>query len=175
MKKCNHHHVLNPFSGGTLTHFEGFTYSNPASSNYITRLLHPLLQFPQPNNRHTISEEMFALIDSISLDLGRMGTPHFLKQNGDFQYLTGLPTFPNSTTLKWFLFRMVPLAFPKLKKVHDWLLLFLILKPKPPARVIFDLTRRGCTRRDLLRLEHITFETKLMGSLKGIEFFIDFA
>jgi hypothetical protein len=118
---------------------------------------------------------MFTLIDSISLDLERMGRPHFLKQNGNFQYLTGLPAFPNSTTLKWFLFRMVPLALPKLKKVHDWLLLFLILKPKPPARVIFDLTRRGCTRRGLLRLEHITLLTKLTGSPKGIEFFIDFA
>jgi hypothetical protein len=34
---------------------------------------------------------------------------------------------------------MAPLALPKLRKLHDRLLLSMILKPKPPTRVIFDL------------------------------------
>jgi len=97
------------------------------------------LQFPQRNNRYTTSEEMLALIYPITLGLGRIETTHFLKHNGVFQYLTGLPTYPNPTTLRRFLFRMAPLALPKLRKLHDRLLSSMILKPIPPTKVIFDL------------------------------------
>jgi len=62
-----------------------------------------------------------------------------LTEKGVFQYLTGLPTYPNPITLRRFLLRMAPLAFPKLRKLHDRLLLSMILSPKPPIRVIFDL------------------------------------
>jgi len=82
---------------------------------------------------------MLALIYPISLGLGRIETSHLLKHNGVFQYLTGLPTYPNPTTLRRFLLRMAPLALPKLRKLHDRLLLCMILKPKSPTRVIFDL------------------------------------
>ncbi len=71
--------------------------------------------------------------------LGRIETSHLLKQNGVFQYLTGLPTYPNPTTLRRFLLRMAPLALPKLRKLHDRFLLSMILKPKSPIKVIFDL------------------------------------
>ncbi len=66
-------------------------------------------------------------------------TTHLLKQNGVFQYLTGLPTYPNPTTLRRFLLRMAPLGLPKLRRLQDRLLLSMTLKPKPPTRVIFDL------------------------------------
>jgi hypothetical protein len=75
----------------------------------------------------------------IALGLGRIETSHLLKQNGVFQYLTGLPTYPNPTTLRRFLLRMAPLALPKLRKLHDRLLLSMIVRPDPPSRVIFDL------------------------------------
>ena len=82
---------------------------------------------------------MLALIYPIALGLGRIETSHLLKENGVFQYLTGLPTYPNPTTLRRFLFRMAPLALPKLRKLHDRLLLSMIVRPNPPTRVIFDL------------------------------------
>jgi len=80
-----------------------------------------------------------ALIYPISLGLGRIETTHLLKYNGVFQYLTGLPTYPNPTTLRRFLLRMAPAALPQLKRLHDRLLLAMILKPNPPTKVIFDL------------------------------------
>jgi hypothetical protein len=82
---------------------------------------------------------MLALIYPITLGLGRIETSHLLKDNGVFQYLTGLPTYPNPTTLRRFLLRMAPLALPKLRNFHDRLLLSMVLKPEPPTRVIFDL------------------------------------
>jgi hypothetical protein len=97
------------------------------------------LRFHQRNNRYTLAEEMLALIYPISLGLGRIETTHLLKYNGVFQYLTGLPTYPNPTTLRRFLLRMAPTALPQLKKLHNRLLLAMILKPKLPTKVIFDL------------------------------------
>ena len=105
----------------------------------LRSLLSQYTHFLQRNNRYAVAEEMLALIYPISLGLGRIETSHLLKQNGVFQYLTGLPVYPNPTTLRRFLLRMAPLALPKLRKLHDRLLLSMILRPKPPIRVIFDL------------------------------------
>jgi hypothetical protein len=86
-----------------------------------------------------VAEATLALIYPISLGLGRLETAHLLKHNGVFQYLTGLPAYPDPTTLRRFLLRMAPLALSKLRRLHDRFLLSMILKPKPPIRVIFDL------------------------------------
>ena len=102
-------------------------------------LLSQYTHFLQRNNRYAVAEEILALIYPISLGLGRIETSHLLKQNGVFQYLTGIPAYPNPTTLRRFLLRMAPLALPKLRKLHDRLLLSMILRPTPPMRVIFDL------------------------------------
>jgi hypothetical protein len=140
MKKRSFHHVIISFSGDTLTHFGGiYLLQSFFKQLKLRRQLHRYLQFPQRNNRFTVAEEMLALIYPISLGLGRIETTHLLKQNGVFQYLTGLPSYPNPTTLRRFLLRMAPLALPKLRKFHEGLLLTMILKPRPPTKVIFDL------------------------------------
>jgi hypothetical protein len=140
MKKRSFHHVVISFSGDTLTHFGGiYLLQSFFKQLKLRRQLHRYLQFPQRNNRFTVAEEMLALIYPISLELGRIETTHLLKQNGVFQYLTGLPSYPNPTTLRRFLLRMAPLALPKLRKFHEGLLLTMILKPRPPTKVIFDL------------------------------------
>jgi len=128
------------FSGRRLTHFGGLYLLQKFFQKIKLRsLLSQYLHFSQRNNRYSVAEEMLALIYPISLGLGRIETSHLLKHNGVFQYLTGLPTYPNPTTLRRFLLRMAPLTLPRLRKLHDRLLLWMILKPKPPTRVIFDL------------------------------------
>jgi hypothetical protein len=140
MKKRAPHCVTISFSGDNLTHFGGiYLLQSFFKRLALRKQLHQDLQFRQRNNRYTIAEEMLALIYPILLGLGRIETFHLLKHNDVFQYLTGLPTYPNPTTLRRFLLRMAPLALPKLRKLHDRLLLSMILKPKPPTRVIFDL------------------------------------
>jgi hypothetical protein len=128
------------FSGKKLTHFGGLYLIQKFFQKINLRsLLSQYLHFLQRNNRYAVAEEMLTLIYPISLGLGRIETSHLLKQNGVFQYLTGLPVYPNPTTLRRFLLRMAPLTLPKLRKLHDRLLLSMILRPKPPIRVIFDL------------------------------------
>jgi len=128
------------FSGKSLTHFGGLYLLQKFFQKINLRsLLSQYLHFLQRNNRYTPAEEMLTLIYPIALGLGRIETSHLLKHNGVFQYLTGLPPYPNPTTLRRFLLRMAPLALPKLRKLHDRLLLLMILKPSPPTRVIFDV------------------------------------
>lgn len=140
MQKRAPHRVAISFTGDTLTHFGGiYLLQSFFKRLKLRKQLHHHLRFRQRNNRYTIAEEMLALIYPISLGLGRIETSHLLKQNGVFQYLTGLPTYPNPTTLRRFLLRMAPLALSKLRRLHDRLLLCMILKPKSPTKVIFDL------------------------------------
>jgi hypothetical protein len=140
MQKRTPRHVIISFTGNSLTHFGGiYLLQSFFKQLKLRKQLRHYLQFNQRNNRYTIAEEILALVYPISLGLGRIETSHLLKHNGVFQYLTGLPTYPNPTTLRRFLLRMAPLALPKLRNFHDRLLLSMILRPKSPTRVIFDL------------------------------------
>ena len=128
------------FTSKNVTHFAGLHLLQRFYQKIQLRsLLSRYVFFPQRNNRFSIAEEMLALVFPISLGIGRIEASYLLKQNGVFQYLTGLPAYPNPTTLRRFLLRMAPLALSRLRKLHDKLLLAMILKPHPPTRIIFDL------------------------------------
>jgi hypothetical protein len=140
MQKRTPRHVIVSFSGDSLTHFGGiYLLQSFFRRLRLRKQLRHSLHFPQRNNCYSVAEATLALIYPISLGLGRLETTHLLKHNGVFQYLTGLPAYPDPTTLRRFLLRMAPLAFSKLRRLHDRLLLSMILKPKPPTKVIFDL------------------------------------
>ncbi len=128
------------FTGKNLTHFGGLYFLQRFLQKLNLRyLLSNYIRFPQRNNRYSISEEILALLYPIMLGLGRIETSHILKHNGVFQYLTGLPVYPNPTTLRRFLLRMAPLSLNRIRRLHDKLLLIMIQKSKIPLRVIFDL------------------------------------
>lgn len=128
------------FSGEKLTHFGGvYLVQEFFKKINLRSLLTQYIRFPQRNNRYSPAEEMLALIYPIFLGIGRIEATHLLKQNGVFQYLTGLPSYPNPTTLRRFLLRMAPLALPKLRRLHDRLLAIMIAKPQLPTKLIFDL------------------------------------
>jgi hypothetical protein len=48
------------------------------------------------------SQMLLALVYPIVLGLDRIETASFLRANGTFQYLTGLPSFPDPQTLRRF-------------------------------------------------------------------------
>jgi hypothetical protein len=56
-----------------------------------------------------------------------------------FQTLTGLPTYPNPTSLRRFLRRFALRGLPKLRRLHDRLLAQMCQRPQPLRRVLFDL------------------------------------
>jgi hypothetical protein len=128
------------FTCKNITHFAGlFLLQRFLQKIQLRSLLSRHISFSQRNNRFSVAEELMALIFPISLGINRIEATHLLKQNGVFQYLTGLPAYPNPTTLRRFLLRMTPLALPRFRKLHDRLLLSMILKPKPPQKIVFDL------------------------------------
>jgi hypothetical protein len=164
MQKRTPRHVIISFTGNSLTHFGGiYLLQSFFKQLKLRKQLRHYLQFNQRNNRYTIAEEILALVYPISLGLGRIETSHLLKHNGVFQYLTGLPTYPNPTTLRRFLLRMAPLALPKLRNFHDRLLLSMILKPKPPTRVIFDLDSTVLTLYGKQEMARIGYNPKKWG------------
>jgi len=128
------------FSGTRLTHFGGvYLLGQFFKRIQLKTLFSQMVRFVQRNNSYSIAETLLSLMYPMMLGLGRIDTSHLLKHNGVFQYLTGLPAYPNPTTLRRFLLRMAPLALSKFRKLHDKLLLVMILKPHPPTHIIFDL------------------------------------
>ena len=128
------------FGAATLTHYGGVYLLH----RFVSRLgfkesvaRHVLV--PQRNNRYTIGEMLLALLYPMILGLERIETAQLLRQNGVFQYLTGLPGYPDATTLRRFLLRVAPSALPKLRALHDRFLARITVLPRPPSRVIFDV------------------------------------
>lgn len=97
------------------------------------------VRLPQRNNRYSVGEMLLALLYPMILGLERIETTQLLRQNGVFQYLTGLPSYPEPTTLRRFLLRVAPAALPKLRALHDRFLARMTVWPEVPSRLVFDL------------------------------------
>jgi hypothetical protein len=128
------------FTGKNVTHFGGIYLLHLFFKRLkLKSLLSKKVFFAQRNNHYTISEVILALVYPIALGFGRIETTHLLRHNGVFQYLTGLPAYPNPQTLRRFLLRLAPLSLPRLRRLHDKLLSSMMLKPSQPSRIIFDM------------------------------------
>src|SRR6266704_3666809 len=79
-----------------LTHFGGAYFFHEFLQLLQFRdFLARHLAYPRRNCRYTVPQMMLALIYPIVLGLDRLETASFLRSNGTFQYLTGLPSFPD--------------------------------------------------------------------------------
>src|SRR5437899_4570002 len=92
------------FGTASLTHYGGVYLLH----RFLTRIgfKHAIAQeirFLQRNNRYSVGEMLLALLYPMILGLERIETTQLLRQNGVFQYLTGLPSYPEATTLRRFL------------------------------------------------------------------------
>jgi hypothetical protein len=97
------------------------------------------MRLAQRNNRYSVGQMLLALLYPMILGLERIETTQLLRQNGVFQYLTGLPSYPDATTLRRFLLRVAPTALPKLRALHDRFLYRMSVRPRRPARLLFDV------------------------------------
>jgi len=97
------------------------------------------IRLVQRNNRYSVGEIFLALLYPMFLGLERLETTHLLRQNGVFQYLTGLRSYPDATTLRRFLLRVAPAGLPKVRALHDRFLHRMTVEPRPPTRLIFDV------------------------------------
>jgi len=94
------------------------------------------VRFAQRNNRYSISESLKALLYPLVLGLGRIETTEPLRYNGVFQYLAGLPGYPEASSLRRFLERFARSGRNALVRLHDAWRAEMVGRPAGP---IFDL------------------------------------
>jgi Transposase DDE domain group 1 len=128
------------YRSATLTHYGGAYLMH----RFLTRLgvkaafAHDI-RVVQRNHRYSVGEMLLALLYPMVLGLERIETTQLLRQNGVFQFLTGLRSYPDPSTMRRFLLRVAPVALLQLRKLHDRFLSLMLARPRPPVRLLFDL------------------------------------
>jgi hypothetical protein len=128
------------FNHRGLTHYGGvFFFHEFIRVLQLRHCLHRRLRYPRRNHHYSLPQMVLALIYPIMLGLDRLETAALLRTNGTFQYLTGLPSYPDPQTLRRFLLQ-APLDFrEQLHGFNDWLLQQFIHRPEHRSRLILDL------------------------------------
>lgn len=128
------------FTATGLTHFGGMLL--------VQRFLHRLglrpafrraIRFPRRNQRYSVSEMLIALLYPLILGLGRIETTEPLRRNGVFQYIAGLHSYPEATTLRRFLHRFGGAGLPAFCRLHDRYRTALRQDTTPQRHAILDL------------------------------------
>jgi hypothetical protein len=116
------HNIRISFRARNLTHFGGVYLLHRFFARLdLRRALTPRVRFPQRNTRYSVGEMLLALLYPMLLGLERLESTQLLTRNGVFQALTGLPVYPNATTLRRFLLRFGPQGLAKFRRFHDHL------------------------------------------------------
>lgn len=128
------------FSHAGLTHYGGVLFFNEFTRLLqLRRFLTRHLWYPRRNQRYTLSQMIMALVYPIILGLDRLETASLLRSNGTFQYLTGLPSYPDPQSLRRFLLQAAPEFREQLHRLNDQLLQQFIHWPDHRSRLILDL------------------------------------
>jgi len=123
-----------------LTHFGGVHFFHEfLRVLQLRRFLTQNLEYPRRNQRYSLAQMILALVYPLVLGLDRLETASFLRFNGTFQYLTGLPSFPDPQTLRRFLLHAPDSFWEQMHRVNDRLLQNFIHLPDHRSRLIFDL------------------------------------
>ena len=133
------------FTAGHLTHFGGVYLLHCFLQKLQVRsYLYRQLRMSERNNHFSITERLFALIYPMILGLDRIELSALLGDNGVFQYLVGLPVFPNPTTLRRFMTSKAEKLLPRLCSAHNDLRKHFLVLPKEISSywLDFDSTAR---------------------------------
>src|SRR5882762_3571232 len=123
-----------------LTHFGGIHLLHQ-----FLRVLHfrdflaQQIRYSRRNRDYSVSQMLLALIYPIVLGLDRIETASLLRSNGTFQYLTGLPSFPDPQTLRRFLLNAPAHLREQVHRANDRVLERFIHLPDHRSRLILDL------------------------------------
>lgn len=92
------------FNHKGLTHYGGvYFFHEFLRVLQLRHFLHRHLSYPRRNQRYSLPQMLLALIYPIVLGLDRLEAASLLRTNGTFQYLTGLPSYPDPQSLRRFL------------------------------------------------------------------------
>ncbi len=127
------------FANIRLTHYGG-AYLLHQFFQYLAlrREMSAYVRLPKRNTIYYTSELLMTLIYPIILGLQRIETTQFLKYNGLFRFLTGLPSHPDVTTIRRFLNRLGHHGLPALIHLHDRYRKRLIDAPTPLSKFYVD-------------------------------------
>jgi hypothetical protein len=123
-----------------LTHYGGILFFQEFLRVLQFRhfLARPLADF-RPHHEYTLSQMVLALIYPMILGLDRLESASFLRSDETFQYLTGLPSYPDPQSLRRFLLQAPPEFRQQLHRFNDRLLQHFIHLPEHRSRLILDL------------------------------------
>lgn len=128
------------FNHRGLTHYGGvFFFHEFIRVLQLRHWLHRRLRYPRRNHDYSLPQMVLALIYPIMLGLDRLETAALLRANGTFQYLTGLPSYPDPQSLRRFLLHAPPDFREQLHSFNNWLLQQFIHRPDHRSRLILDL------------------------------------
>jgi len=131
------------FSAAQLSHFGGvYLFHRFFHQLQLRTYLSRRFTSVRRNNRCSTTEILFALMYPMILGLEKIEVAALLKTNGVFQYITGLPSFPNPTTLRRFLICSSPELLEVLREIHnDLRKCFLVgASPRSSHWIDFDST-----------------------------------
>jgi len=128
------------FTDAAQTHFGGIYFLHEfLSLLQVRHRLTAALRDDRPRTRYSIGQMLLALMYPMVLGLDRLEAASFLRANGVFQYLTGLPQFPNPTTLRRFLYQTDAGLHEQLRRFNDRLAATLLQCPHQRSRLLLDL------------------------------------
>ena len=128
------------FNHRGLTHYGGlFFFHEFTRVLQLRAFLSRHLRYGRPRYDYSLSQMLLALIYPILLGLDRLETASFLRHNGTFQYLTGLPGYPDPQSLRRFLLQAPPDFREQLHRLNDRLLQRFVHEPGHRSRLILDL------------------------------------
>jgi hypothetical protein len=128
------------FNHGGLTHYGGiFFFHEFIRVLQLRDFLSRHLTYGRLRYDYSLSQMLLALTYPILLGLDRLETASFLRNNGTFQYLTGLPGYPDPQSLRRFLLQAPPAFREQLHRLNDRLLQRFIHEPEHRSRLILDV------------------------------------
>lgn len=128
------------FDDAGLTHYGGVLFFHEfARVLQLRRCFTRHLHYARRNQRYELSQMLLALIYPMILGLDRLESAALLQANGTFQYLTGLPSYPDPQSLRRFLLQAPPDFRHQLHRFNDRLLRQFIHQPEHRSRLILDL------------------------------------
>lgn len=127
------------FSAGQLTHFGGvYLLHHFLQQLRFRTFLSQRLRINERNNHFSTTERLFALMYPMILGLNKVELGKLLGANGVFQYLTGLPRFPNPTTSRRFLIEKAETLLPRLRSAHNTLRANFLISPQTHSSYWLD-------------------------------------
>jgi len=127
------------FNHAGLTHYGGAVFFQEFLRVLQIRHMLARLHWVRRNHGYGLSQMILALVWPLVLGLDRIETASLLRCNGTFQYLTGLPSFPDPQTLRRFLIGAPEHFHRQLHDFNDQLLQNLMHLPDHRSRLIFDI------------------------------------